>query len=734
VERSKQVGVGVFLIATVAGIVILLLKSCHTGPGLRDNAFAQSAAFGAGANCANSRELFVRIERAKQIKDESIGLDGATAAATLAPIEKLFHESGVTVRFFVPKEKRFSAPKTLEWSDLHKILLDTKVEAAHDREKLTGCERDVSVLVAAESTLGYGFMFDYGNSSADGIQRQGAAVFLQPIARAFPGREKEVFQRVLAHELLHVLNVHHQDWCCRPESVTYGTASSIEGGDWHLTPASAGWKTGQVTKDHIALDPFAFVMPGAGSVPFNCVTSDHRGRHERDPDPDESQVPGESSSTSGLRDCHAPVGQSAAAMPLPLPVSMNKMGVALVADAERATIHIGEPFEIRVEVTNWGKEPVLVPTNLTPESGGVVVLMQRPGSDTFTTFSPAVLVDSFEPATALRPQERSVAHITAFFGSTGWTVKSPGTYRLQLLSTARLGDRRITVASNVIELTATSTDEADCAAFQNAVQGREGALLSNELGIAMYLNGASHLVAAREFTQQLIEKNPRCSLLGGLRLAQLRAALRADPVMISTRAVVDELNQITPAAVSSQALLQTRRLGCQAALASPGSDDRDRICDPLEKVSADTPANKFDLPAGSIQGVVYFRPGSVVLGDDYLQVAKRIGEYLESDRSRRVWLKGRADSRGPDEMNLWVSNERALAMRSTLLAMGAVPQQFVITPCGEAGAVPENADDAARAGDRRVDVLTSPPLELAAYVAPAEPLAQLPTSPANCTR
>lgn len=706
-------------VGATALLILVLVKTCSPPAGMRDDMFSASAG-SAAAGCAHSRELFVRIERASPVDDKKLGLDPPAAALTLAPIEAVFATAGVRIRFVVPREKRFSASasRAVPWSDLHGILLKVQAIARGDREQPAGCERDVSVLVVPEGEKGrYGLMFDYGTSRADGIPRQGLAIFFGSLDRANRGDLKQFFQRVLAHELLHVLNVHHQDWCCRPQSVIYQFAGSLEGGDWRIAPGSPGWIIGDATRDHIALSPIEFVMPGPGSVPFSCVTTEHRTKHARDPAPDDSQVPREPTA-SGIRECRTKDPESGSALPLAHPVSANRMGAALSAHLERAVVKLGEPFQIRAELTNWGKDTIRIPSTLEPESGGVVVLVERPGGSGYERYFPPVRVDGFDMEAELRAREKLTSHFAAFFGSSGWTLKQPGKYRVQLLSRARQNDEQVMLASNVLEFTAVEASlQKDCAPIVGAIRGQEGALLSNELGITMYLGGAPHLAYADEFASRQIASNPGCSLLSGLRLAKIQTELRAPPGELNISAVARGLREIDPESVPGNLLGEARREACRVAIETDDPVVRDQICEPLDEVSPEeNKRQSTDLPSGTIQGVMHFRPGSVVLDDADVAVVQRLATYLDADPARRIWLKGRADSRGSSESNLWVSNERARAVRAMFLGRNARPDQIVVTPCGELAAAPPNSDDAIRARDRRVDLVVGPPQTLTAYV------------------
>jgi peptidoglycan-associated lipoprotein len=79
-------------------------------------------------------------------------------------------------------------------------------------------------------------------------------------------------------------------------------------------------------------------------------------------------------------------------------------------------------------------------------------------------------------------------------------------------------------------------------------------------------------------------------------------------------------------------------------------------------------------------------------------------DFLEKNPGQRVLLEGHCDWRGTAEYNLSLGDRRANAAKKYLQSLGVAADRVETLSKGSLEAAP-NADDAARAKDRRVDII-----------------------------
>ena len=80
---------------------------------------------------------------------------------------------------------------------------------------------------------------------------------------------------------------------------------------------------------------------------------------------------------------------------------------------------------------------------------------------------------------------------------------------------------------------------------------------------------------------------------------------------------------------------------------------------------------------------------------------------VEFDKTT-VTVYGHADSTGPEDYNMQLSQRRALSVANYLAAQGVVADRLQAVGFGETRPVADNASDAGRAANRRVEVVIDP--------------------------
>lgn len=101
---------------------------------------------------------------------------------------------------------------------------------------------------------------------------------------------------------------------------------------------------------------------------------------------------------------------------------------------------------------------------------------------------------------------------------------------------------------------------------------------------------------------------------------------------------------------------------------------------------------------------IYFETGSDVIEDQSFDLIEEIATLLISEpRVRRVQIQGHTDDQGGDEMNLDLSDRRAAAVRTFLIAQGVAEDRLQSRGFGEQVPIADNADEPGRARNRRVE-------------------------------
>jgi len=117
----------------------------------------------------------------------------------------------------------------------------------------------------------------------------------------------------------------------------------------------------------------------------------------------------------------------------------------------------------------------------------------------------------------------------------------------------------------------------------------------------------------------------------------------------------------------------------------------------------------------TLDGQVLFVTGKAELlpiaRDRLNQVAKSLKDL---DDDKLVSVEGYTDSRGADDMNLKLSQDRATAVRDYLLSQGVKPEKIRAIGRGEANPVASNDTPEGRANNRRVEIVVQSSAQAAA--------------------
>lgn len=104
-------------------------------------------------------------------------------------------------------------------------------------------------------------------------------------------------------------------------------------------------------------------------------------------------------------------------------------------------------------------------------------------------------------------------------------------------------------------------------------------------------------------------------------------------------------------------------------------------------------------------GDVLFETGKADLMAGAARSIDKLAEFLRENPDRSVLVEGHTDSTGGESFNLSLSQRRADAVRSALLARGIAPDRIIARGYGEQYPVADNNTSAGRQQNRRVEIV-----------------------------
>lgn len=108
----------------------------------------------------------------------------------------------------------------------------------------------------------------------------------------------------------------------------------------------------------------------------------------------------------------------------------------------------------------------------------------------------------------------------------------------------------------------------------------------------------------------------------------------------------------------------------------------------------------------SVELTIYFNDGSAVPPMPQMALLHDIAQHPNADQLR-FWIVGHTDDKGSKQFNEALSQKRAQSVAHHLLRSGIKPYNILFEHKGEECPVTTNTNDAARANNRRVEVLIS---------------------------
>lgn len=169
-------------------------------------------------------------------------------------------------------------------------------------------------------------------------------------------------------------------------------------------------------------------------------------------------------------------------------------------------------------------------------------------------------------------------------------------------------------------------------------------------------------------------------------------------------------------AAARQRESQARELEAQAARSRAEQDaDRARAdAEALQQQLRDLQARETERGLVLTLGDVLFDTGQATLKPGAQGTIGRLAQFLRQSTERSVTIEGHTDSMGADDYNQTLSENRAGAVKDALVGQGIDPARILAVGKGESMPVASNGDTAGRQQNRRVEIIISNPVEVAA--------------------
>lgn len=401
----------------------------------------------------------------------SVQHDGRTVT-----IQSCFADAGIEV---VAVGDRDAIPRPGQgWDDaqLHGLMVRLADESLSQRAWI------LHLLVLSRSTLDglLGVMFDSGEMDANGLPRQGAAVFSTPIQSHPGGAGRKMIQTVV-HELGHALNLAHRF----ERAVSRADSNSFMNYDWRYLGGGREdlfWDRFRYffDPDEIRLlrhAPWPALIPGGAEFHTINYWSDGTGGYS----PYVPEVP-----LQGLE----------------LQIHLPETG---------ALFQFSQPVLLTIELRNTSGQPLNIPRQLLdPKSGFVEIMVRRLGprrrrlSEDIMPFMP-ILTRCWDAKQAVAdtvPNGGSMSNnLNLTFGSAGFTFAEPGSYEITAVLAVFDRVRQVDqiVRSNPVQIRI---------AYPRSLEEERDAvrIMQKDVGYYLALGGSDVLSKAADTLAEISEK------------------------------------------------------------------------------------------------------------------------------------------------------------------------------------------------------------------------------------
>ncbi len=200
------------------------------------------------------------------------------------------------------------------------------------------------------------------------------------------------------------------------------------------------------------------------------------------------------------------------------------------------------------------------------------------------------------------------------------------------------------------------------------------------------------LQLSRESSEVLLQKRDR----------ELKAALaQARPRAADSSAREAEQARMQ----AEQARLQAEEARSQAEAEAKARAAEQAKAAALMKELSELRAQQTDRGLVLTVGDVHFAAGKAEVAPGGQRSVDQLVQFLKTYPKRRVLIEGHTDNTGNEDFNVKLSQQRADAVRSLLVARGIAPERIATRGYGPKYPIVENDTPAGRQQNRRVEVL-----------------------------
>lgn len=193
--------------------------------------------------------------------------------------------------------------------------------------------------------------------------------------------------------------------------------------------------------------------------------------------------------------------------------------------------------------------------------------------------------------------------------------------------------------------------------------------------------------------------------IGQARIAEARARERVAQGEADRNRVLLEARTREAEAAKSQA--QSNAMAAEAARqeALAARADAETAAQQLAALQAQQTRRGMVMTMGD----VLFDTGKATLKPGADLTLNRLGDFLQQNPDTRIIVEGHTDSRGSDEYNQRLSQERSQSVANALASRGVTADRVQVVGRGEGYPVASNDDVAGRQQNRRVEIIFSDP-------------------------
>lgn len=186
-----------------------------------------------------------------------------------------------------------------------------------------------------------------------------------------------------------------------------------------------------------------------------------------------------------------------------------------------------------------------------------------------------------------------------------------------------------------------------------------------------------------------------------------QAEARRQEVQLRARTAEAERAERMAEERAAQAERATREAEASQSVAQAAIDEANRLAEELNQLEGELEAERDERGLVLTLGDVLFDTGKAELKEGAEPSLDRLAEFLSENPQRRLLIEGHTDSRGSDELNRELSDNRADAVAEALVERGVASDRLRSVGLGEEYPVASNDTAAGMQQNRRVEIIVS---------------------------